>query len=363
MDCQYDPELDLDGWNDVLKEQLGGRRYPLFGTMELTERCNLACVHCFINQPATSKTARSNELDTRQVFGILDQMAEAGCLFVVLTGGEALLRRDFLDIYMHAKRLGLLVTVFTNGVLLTPKIADALASYPPHLVEITLYGATPAVYEQVTRRPGSYARCMRAIELLLERGIRLALKSVLLQPNLAELSEMKAMAERLGLRYRYDGMLWPRLDGTYRPFDHRISFQELIALDYETPERRIEWDALAAAQSGRILRNEYVYNCGAGLRSFHIDSAGKMSICTMSRVPDFDLSQMSFLQAWEELGNLRHKKRQLHTACETCLIGGLCYQCPGWSQVVHGDDETPVDFICELGHLRYAQVQRGKIDG
>lgn len=358
MNCPTCPELNLDEWSGALLASLKGARYPLSGTFELTERCNLSCVHCYINQPAGSRAARARELTTAQVTELLDQVAEAGCLFLLLTGGEVLVRSDFPTIYRHARERGILVIVFTNGTLVTPQIADCLADSRPRSIEITLYGATAATHERVTRVPGSYARCRRGIELLLERGLPLSLKAILLTINRHELPEMRALAEQLGVTFRYDGMLWPRLDGGRQPFDYRLSVQEMIHLDYADPERQSEWDRMAQVFGGRPVRADDVYCCGAGLRSFHVDYAGRLTACTMARRPDYDLRQMSFHEAWERLGAVRQQKRQLDTACRTCTVGGLCTQCPGWSQAVHGDDETPVEFVCQLGRLRAERAQR-----
>jgi radical SAM protein with 4Fe4S-binding SPASM domain len=351
------PEVEIADWVVELRAPLQGRRYPLSGTLELTERCNLTCVHCYINQPSANRAAQARELTTIQAKGILDQIADAGCLTLLLTGGEPLIRTDFPEIYQHAKQRGMLITFFTNGTLITPRIADLLADMRPFTIEISLYGATQETYESVTQVTGSYARCRKGIDLLLDRGLPLRLKSVVLTTNRHELNEMSDLADQLGVKFRYDGMLWPRLNGEQQPFNYQISAQEMIALDQIIPEKQEAWQQLARSGSGQPVRAEYVYNCGAGLWGFHIDCAGKLSICTMSRSPTFDLLQMSFQEAWEALGSLRNEKRQLETVCQTCKVGVLCFQCPGWSQAVHGDNETPVDFVCELGHLRAAQIQ------
>lgn len=358
MDCPACPELSLDEWSAGLLAPLQGGRYPLSGTLELTERCNLSCVHCYINQPAGNQGARAREMTTAQVTGLLDQMADAGCLFLLLTGGEAMVRPDFPVLYRHARERGMLVVLFTNGTLLTPKLADLLADLRPRSVEITLYGATAATYEQVTRVPGSYARCRRGIDLLLQRGLPLSLKAILLTTNRHELPEMRALAGQLGVSFRYDGMLWPRLDGSRRAFDYQLSVPEMIQLDYADAEREREWDRMASVFGGRPVRAENVYCCGAGLHSFHVDYAGLLTACTMARRPAYDLGQMSFREGWERLGAIRQMKRQLDTACRTCTVGGLCTQCPGWSQAVHGDDETPVDYVCQLGRLRAERARR-----
>jgi radical SAM protein with 4Fe4S-binding SPASM domain len=350
------PELNLDDWGGALLKQLKGGRYPLSATFDLTERCNLACVHCYIRQPATSWATRTQELTTAQVAGLLDKMADAGCLFVTLTGGEVLLRPDFAEIYGHARQRGLLVNVFTNATLLTPRIADLLATSRPLAVDVTLYGATAETYERVTGVPGSYGRCWRGIRLALDRGLPLHLKAVVLTTNRHELPAMRTQAEELDVKFRYDGLVWPRLDGGQQPLDYRLSVEEVVGLDCEDPERQQAWADQARLCEGHLIRAEYVYSCGAGFRSFHVDSGGRLSVCAMSRRPAYDLLQGSFQDGWEALRAVTKEKRQLDTACRTCRVGPLCVQCPGWSRAVHDDDETPVEFVCALGRLRAARV-------
>lgn len=353
MGCAGIPEIDLSQWN-VLKS-LNGQRYPYNGMIELTDRCNLNCVHCYINQPAASREALATEMSTAQVKHVLDQMVEAGTLFLTITGGEPLLRKDFSEIYMYAKRKGFIITLFTNATMVTPEIADMLAEWKPLSIEVSLYGATQETYERVTRVPGSYARFKRGVKLLMEHNIPVSLKSVLLTENHHELTAMQALTEELGTTYRYDGVIWPRLDGSLEPFEHQLPVEVLTAIDYRQPERGEERKQLAELHKGEIVRADYIYNCGAGLTSFHITSAGKMCICGMARRPAFDLKEMPFMEAWEKIGELRQLKRQMDTKCRTCEIGAYCVQCAGWSQLVHNDDETPVEFICELAHAFASQ--------
>jgi radical SAM protein with 4Fe4S-binding SPASM domain len=356
MDCTVCPELGLDEWGKEILARLGGQRCPLGVTLEITERCNLACVHCFINQAAGNGEALSRELATDEVKAVLDQMADAGCLSLLLTGGEPLLRPDFAEIYRHAKQAGMLVTLFTNGTLLTPRIADLLAEWPPRMIEISLYGHSQETYERVTVVPGSHGRCRQGIELLLDRGLRLGLKSVVLTANRHELAQMRGLADQLGVEFRYDPMLWPRLDGGQQPLVHRLSPEEVVALERQDAERWDRWLQADAALSERLVRRELVYSCGAGLRGCHVDSTGRLSPCMMSRNPAYDLRRMSFREAWDRLGAVRLAKRTLDTPCRTCTAGILCIQCPGWSQLAHGDNETPVEYVCEVGRLRAAQI-------
>ena len=352
MDCSFEPDLTLDVWADRLMNSLEGRRYPLAASFELTERCNLSCVHCFINQSPNNRDVQERELTTKQWIEVIDQIADAGCLFLLISGGEPLLRKDFTEIFLHARHRGMIISLFSNATMLTAELADFLADNGLHSLEVSLYGATAETYEVVTGLPGSYERCLHGIELALERKIDTSLKTVLIKQNFHELQDLKALAERFGVKYRYDGLLWPRVDGGKNPTVYQIPQEDLLRLDEEDPERLEAWAEVSKLNEGQLLRSTRGLYCGAAFRSFHIDSSGNLNACMMLRNPSYNLREMPFSDAWEKLGKLRQLKRQQHTECESCEINALCQQCPGWSMQYYNDYETPVPFICELGKKR-----------
>jgi len=162
----------------ALHQKVADQRVPIAGAIEVTRRCPLRCVHCYNNLPLGDQEAARNELTYEEHCRIVDEISDAGCLWLLYTGGEIFLRRDFLDIYTYAKKKGLIVSLFTNGVLLTPEVADRLVEWRPFSIEITLYGRTEETYERITGIPGSFERCMRGIRLLLARGLPLELKTM-----------------------------------------------------------------------------------------------------------------------------------------------------------------------------------------
>ena len=352
MECPNCPEINLGEWSETLMAQLGGRRYPLGATFEVTERCNLDCVHCFIHQSNGCKRGNDSEMSLDEIKRILDQMAEAGVINLLLTGGEVFVRSDFLKIYQHAKQLGMLVMVFTNGTLITEEIADFFADWPPYFIEISCYGHTKETYESVTQVPGSFSRYRHAIQLLMDRSLPLGLKTIVMTINREELYQMRAYAESLGVRFRFDGMIWPKLDGDKEPVKYRLSPEEIVDLDFLDLQRWDNFVRMHKEKDSLYSRSEYVYSCGAGYYGFHVDASGKMSMCMMARHPSYDLRMENLEEGWKYLKNVREKKRVLDTPCRICVAGMICNQCPGWSQMVYGDEETPVEFICEMSHIR-----------
>lgn len=166
--------------------------------IELTERCNNDCIHCYINRPANDAAARAREMTTEEVKDILRQAVDLGSLQVRLTGGEPLLRPDFEELYVFARHLGLKVVLFTNARLITPRLADLLVHLPPLLViEVTVYGMHRESYEAVTREPGSFAQFRRGLNLLRENDVPFVVKSALLPPNRHEIDEFEAWARTI----------------------------------------------------------------------------------------------------------------------------------------------------------------------
>lgn len=335
-----------------LNQKALAERIPLSGTLEVTFRCNLHCAHCYCNLPANDRQAEKEELTTKEMFHVLDQIADAGCLWLLITGGEPLVRSDFLDIYTYAKKKGFILVLFTNGTLITPDIADHLAEWPPYAVEISLYGVTRKTSKKMTGRLGSFESCRRGIQLLLERKIRLDLKTSVTTLNRDELFRIKAFAEGLGLKFRFDPVLTPRLDGGRAPCRLRLTPREIVALDEADEERTKAWREEFRKAAPHVHTDRLLF-CGAGLTQFHIDPYGKVGVCDMCRFHTYDLKTVPFREGWEKvIPRLLDARRETHPSCENCAWIEHCSYCPGWSWMETGSLEEPVDYHCEITRLR-----------
>jgi radical SAM protein with 4Fe4S-binding SPASM domain len=330
-------------------------RVPVNGTIELTNRCPLECKHCYNNLPMNDFVARARELTLDDYKRLLDELADLGCLWLLFTGGEIFARRDFLDIYAHAKRRGFLITLFTNGTMITEKIADYLADMRPFTIEITLYGGTKETYEKLTGIPGSYDRCMRGIDLLLERKLPLKLKTVALSINKHEIPLMRQMAADRGVEFMFDAMINPRIDCSSSPLAVRLKPSEIVELDLDNPERVSEWRRLARDHAPAPYvegESRQIYQCGGGINSFAIDPYGDLSICVLSHVDKYNVRE-GFREGWEQyLLDVRMREITRPTKCTGCGIKSMCGMCAANGELENGDAESPVDFLCQVAHLR-----------
>ena len=198
-------------WMVDFKRRTAQERVPISGILELTTSCNLKCVHCYLGPQEEQRKKRSLEMSTERVKSVIDEIVESGCLYLVITGGDPMVRKDFPEIYRHAKESGLIVTVFCDAILVTEKIVRLFEEYPPFKVDVSIYGATAETYEAVTRVPGSFPKFLAGLDRLRRAGIPYSLKTVLMTINKHELSAMRRMAEEMGVAFRMDSAIFPCL--------------------------------------------------------------------------------------------------------------------------------------------------------
>jgi len=341
----------------VVHAEVNPLRVPVNGTIEITNRCPLECAHCYNNLPMNDAGARRRELTTEEHKRLLDQLAEMGCLWLCYSGGEIFARADFLEIYLYAKQKGFFLTLFTNGTLITERVADFLAQHPPFVIEITLYGRTKATYESLTGIPGSFEKCLRGIRLLIERKLPLKLKTVALTINKHEIRSMQQFAEELGVEFKFDPMINPRIDCSSSPLAVRLSPPDIVGLDLDDPERVAEWRRLAIDCAVPLPENgeaRLLYECGGGVNSFAIDPYGDMTICVLSHMDKYNVRDGSIREGWEHfLWGVRQRPTERITKCSRCALKSLCGSCAATSELENdGDPEAPVDFLCRTAHLR-----------
>jgi radical SAM protein with 4Fe4S-binding SPASM domain len=332
---------------------------------ELTERCNNNCIHCCINRPADDIQAEGRELETAEIVDILRQAAKLGCMSVRFTGGEPLLRKDFPELYLTARKLGIKVIIFTNATLLDGELCDLLARIPPlERIEVTLYGMDQKTYEAVTRSPGSFDKAWRGIQRLSKKGIPFVVKWALLPQNRHQVKRFESWAEKIpwmdhppgyslffNLRCRRDSikknqqikrLRMPPKEGlafvTRSPRDFHESMQEFYA-------------KFASIPGDRLL------TCGAGLGGGCVDAYGRFQLCLLLRHPEtvYDLKQGSLKEAIlgfvPKIRDRTAQNPEYINRCSRCFLKGLCEQCPAKSWMENGSLDTPVEYLCEIAHV------------
>ncbi len=298
--------------------------------VELTYGCNLRCVHCH-NPTHEAK----NELSTDQVFRILDGLAAQGCLWVGFTGGEIFTRRDAFEIFRHAKSLGFVISLLTNATLITPDRADQIKALNPFLVDISMYGATAETYEQVTGVPGSFAKFVQGVDLLLDRKIAVLLKLVLMTINVHELELMKQFAVSRGVRHKMFTEIHPRVDGAQEPLAYQLSVDQQFEI----------WKQISGEKFLQVPRQEQeeercgfagqLFDCSCGKSNAAVTPYGKMNLCISTHTPQFDLTTGTVSEGWKKLVDLvASAKPGPEYECGECGIAKYCTRgtMDGWME-------------------------------
>ena len=347
--------LSYADFSEKVHSGTSGKRIPLDASIDLTYRCNNKCVHCYCNLPEKYGQAIKGELSTIEVKKLLDDVASMGSLWLLITGGEPLLREDFGEIYLHAKKKGFIITLFTNGTLIDDKTAGLLSEYPPFAVEISLYGATKETYEKVSRVKGSYEKCLEGISKIIKAGTTLKLKTMALTINQHEIEAMDVMARKLGCEFRFDATIQKRIDNNMfsAPGKYRISPVEVVNLDRMFPKRMEEWQRFCDKFVKGAVTSDRLYQCGAGLGTIHIDPYGMAKGCMMMAKDGFSIRKHDVKWIWDKgILSVINQKKDFSMPCDECHLLNLCGQCASWSIVENDDIKKEVTYLCEIAKIR-----------
>ncbi|MGD9787054.1 MAG: heme d1 biosynthesis radical SAM protein NirJ [Sulfuricellaceae bacterium] len=167
---------------------LGPKRNPPGPVViwNLVRRCNLTCKHCY---SISADKDFPGELNTREVYAVMDDLKAFGVPVLILSGGEPLLRQDIFAIAHRAKEMGFYVALSSNGTLIGRDNLDAIAGVGFDYVGVSLDGIG-ATHDRFRRLDGAFDAALRGIRLCRERDIKVGLRFTLTQDNAAELPQL-----------------------------------------------------------------------------------------------------------------------------------------------------------------------------
>jgi radical SAM protein with 4Fe4S-binding SPASM domain len=307
-------------------------KVPLEVLMEVTHRCNLPCVHCYL--PAGNKAL---ELTLPELCAIFDQLAAAGTIFLTLTGGEVMSRRDFLDVLDAAAARRFVIKVLTNATLVTDEAADRFLAAGVMDASISIYGATADVHDEVTGMPGSFVKTMAGIDRLRARGIHVTLKTPMLTVNGRAAKDVLTWSEAENMPCTFDMAMTPKNDGNRGPLALQLAHGTMVDLLSTAPFNE--------TLGGRDLTGPGPEPCNAGRAYAAIGPTGDVSPCVMMPVVLGNLRERSFADIWGTsafLERLRTLTPDDLGTCRGCAVKGACTRCPGIA-MRHGQDVTGCD--------------------
>lgn len=328
--------------------------------LELTEHCNLCCPHCLVRRPDQP----GYELDLRFYRVLLAEATRIGFRSTTFTGGEPLLHSRFHDIYEHAHRSGLSITVNTNGTCISTEIAQLWNRFRPRAVKISFYGHDESTYDTFVGRAGSHRQFEKGIALLRALGVPFR-ASVAPHPQLLHrLDAIRKYARALGCSGPVN-VAWNMLLHTR---DGRISEQlRAMRLDPEraarakmsfTDESLQDLRAMMDVSNQSAAENLRIFHCAAAKDAFCVSAFGLLQPCRLLRSSGFtyDLKKGSLLEGVLRLHflvmNATTRNKKISETCGRCILRPACSSCPATSWMESGVVDEPVEYYCEIAHLQ-----------
>lgn len=342
----------------VLSHKAALRGIPLHGTFELTSRCNFSCKMCYVHGMENMEQLEAQELTTQEWLDIAAQAKEAGMLFLLLTGGEAMLRRDFISLYEQLCDMGFRMVINSNGSMLTDEIVRCFEKRPPARINISLYGASGETYQALCGVP-AYEKVAASIHRLREMGISVRVTMMLTTYNCQDMECVHQVAQSEGTLCAMSSYLFPpiRLDGqscgdnpgrmeAEEAGAYLVRRERLLSDDAQFLQRA-KW-AVQRPQRGQEPAQEGLpMQCLAGRASFWLTWDGKLRPCGLFDRVEMDVRKVGFQKAWEDIHRQALEIR-MPAACAGCPDRELCHNCAAMTLAETGSFDQRPEYVCRM---------------
>jgi radical SAM protein with 4Fe4S-binding SPASM domain len=327
---------------------------PLSVHFDLTYRCNERCVHCYLDHDD------HGEMTTGEVKSVLDQLAAAGTLFLIFSGGELLLRTDFFEVLTYARSLGFDVKLKTNGLQIGEQAAARIRALGVRQVQISVYSHRPDVHDAITKVPGSLERTLAAIRFLKAQGLRVLIANVLMRQNVDDYPSVRALAAEIGEECTIDPTITPKMDGDRSIVSLRVSAPQLLRVF--TDKSLIGDSSCEPIAAAADLMDGVP--CSAGHTACYISPYGDVYPCVQFPLPTGNVRSQRFEDIWNHSTQLKDVRqirvRDLPT-CSTCSFMPTCTRCPGLAYM-EGNMRGPSSADCEKSQLRAVAATTAETD-
>lgn len=331
---------------------------PVSGNFELTARCNFDCPMCYVHRKQADADAAAGELTATQWIRIAKEARDRGMVFALLTGGEPFVRTDFFEIYEAMKAMGLLISINSNGSMLSGEIRRKLLENPPARMNISLYGGCRDTYRSMCGQD-AFDRVLDNIRALKEGGIDVVINLSVTRYNHQDLEKIYRIAEDMNVHVRCTSYMYPPV----RLEDQKYGCADRLE-PTEAAKASVRWDllrlspeqfALRAKTLGDMalvdrecpLESDVGVRCRAGTSAFWLTWDGKLLPCAMMPGPMADPVADGFAVAWEQLKQATAEIR-LPPACTVCAKKDVCMVCAAVCVAETGAFSGVPEYVCQM---------------
>ncbi len=356
---------------------------PLIVSYAVTKACNLRCLHCHVS----AREPMTGELNLREAMHAIDEMVSLGTEALIFSGGEPLLRKDFvLTLAQYCVDVGILPAMLTNGLLLNHKVAEELKDAGILAVGIPIDSVVPASHDKLRDLPGTFDKAIKAIKICKDIGLEVIITTMALKDTYAEIPQRIDFLGKLGIEQvavydlvpvgRGKDMMDQAMDQTQRT--------NLIKYLYRTQETK---DMVFTMSGGVPLYPELVskmhkmndtkprdlllkqfwihdpIGCHAGIEYFSLRPNGDVYPCTFLPIKVGNIREKSLHEIWHN-SPILHQLRQrslLKGKCGDCEYQKTCGGCRGRAYACTGD-YLETDPVCLKDMLKHEKIHPSDIE-
>lgn len=357
---------------DFFLEEVQGR--PLISSLqfELSSRCNERCIHCYI---PNDKKNKGFDMPTAKVKSILDEFAAMGGIHVTLSGGEAFLHKDLIEIARYCREKDLKITILSNLIALKDKQIAALKEINVSLIQVSLYSMQPEIHDFITTVPGSFERTKSAIEKLVAADIPIQISCPIMKANRHGYDKVLDYARSLKIKAQTDYIMMARSDLDTDNLANRLSLEEteellrdIILHDTQYRDSTLQQLPVTDEIKFDLERFKKQPVCGVGYDNCCITANGDVYPCAGWQ--DYVLGNVykqSLEEIWENsdrVKELRKITQATFPQCLECDARDYCARCLVRNYNESGGDMFAINHhFCDVARLNKRLVEEYKAKG
>ena len=321
-------------------------RIPYSATIELTDFCNLRCVHCYRGKPQQSYWNLST------VKSLLQQLKIMGTMHITITGGEPFTHPDCLKILSLIGEMGFVLSIQTNATMDITYLAEYVKLYPVKAVSISLYSILSDTHDKITLTPGSLRRTLKSVEFLVTKNVPISINCPVMILNVKDMEQVQRYCDQKGLACNFAFKIIPSQEADKETEKLNCFSAELLSKCMKNNNIRLYRDILGNIRASKP-GDRY---CQAGFRSITVDAQGNIIICNAYRKKCGNIRDDELVEIWsnsQRLNDWRNIISKVNDKCKKCLAYAYCEPCPAHAYTLTGDDTKIDDITCAFGKAFY----------
>lgn len=315
------------------KETVNEKFIPLVLSWNLTRKCNMKCLHCYIN---ANPTELKDELDTEESKALIDQIAQVSRPLLILSGGEPLLRKDVYELIRYGSEKGLRMGLGSNGTLIDSKVATKLKEAGIATVSVSLDSHVPEQHDEFRGVTGSWQKTLNAIKAMRENDILVQINTTLTQQNYSQIDDIMTLAEKVGVENFHLFFLVPTGRGAKIADISPTMYENMIKNTFaKVSKHKLNVRPSCAPQFMRIAKNmgldmrQWIRGCIAGMYYCRIYPNGDVTPCPYLPVKLGNIREQPFKKIWfnSPIFKALRNPDSLKGKCGICEYKTICGGC------------------------------------